>query len=215
MMMEQTILDIIDRFGYVGVCFLVALENIFPPIPSEIILTFSGFMTTFSTMRLGGVIAAATIGAIIGACILYAVGRLVNADRLERLFASPVGRMLHVRREDVKRAERWFLRHSSSAVFLCRFVPIVRSLISLPAGIARMRLKLFLVLTALGTLIWNTVLVLLGRMAGDAWQNIVGYIDVYATLVAGGLTLAAFLIGVFFLKRRFWNQRRRREDGRL
>jgi membrane protein DedA with SNARE-associated domain len=201
--MEAIILEVVERFGYGGICLLVMLENVFPPIPSEIILTFGGFLTTFSGLNAWGVVAAATIGSVTGGVILYAVGRLLNADRLERLFASYPARLLRLKKEDVRRSEKWFLKHGEQAVFFCRFVPIVRSLISLPAGAARMRLSAFLILTAAGSLIWNVVLIFLGRAAGEAWGEIVHYMDVYALIAAVLLGAALLLIGFVFVKRRF------------
>ncbi|MGI6005381.1 MAG: DedA family protein [Christensenellales bacterium] len=204
--MEQIIIDIINRFGYIGVFLLIAIENIFPPIPSEIILTFSGFMTTFSTMNIWGVTAAATLGSIAGTSVFYVVGRALGAQRLQRLFESRLGKALHLKKEDVQKAEAWFARHGPKTVFFCRFIPIVRSLISVPAGIARMPLKIFLPLTAVGTLIWNVVLVFLGRMAGNAWESIAVYFDTYALITAAVLIVAALWIGAVFIKKRFFEK---------
>jgi membrane protein DedA with SNARE-associated domain len=201
--LEQIIIEIINRFGYVGIGFLIAIENIFPPIPSEIILTFGGFMTTFSTMNVWGVIVAATIGSVAGAIVLYYLGRILNAERLERLFDSKLGRRLHLKREDVHRAERWFLRHGNKTVFFCRFIPIVRSLISIPAGVAKMKMGVFLSLTAVGTAIWNIVLVFLGKFAGDAWGTIAGYFDIYSIIAAVIFVMIAIAAGIIFIKKRF------------
>jgi membrane protein DedA with SNARE-associated domain len=169
--MEHLIIDIINQYGYIGVFLLIAIENIFPPIPSEIILTFSGFMTTYSNMNVWGVIVSATLGSFLGAVVLYIIGRVLNTTRLERLFGSKLGGALRLKKDDVQRAEKWFLKHGNKAVFFCRFVPIIRSLISLPAGSAKMKLNLFLPLTIVGTFIWNVALVFLGRVTGDAWET--------------------------------------------
>ncbi len=203
--MEQIMIDIINRFGYVGIAFLIAVENIFPPIPSEVILTFGGFMTTVSSMNVLGVIVSATAGAVAGALVLYYIGRLLNADRLELLFGSKLGRGLHLKKEDVRRAEGWFLRHGNKTVFFCRFIPLVRSLISIPAGTARMKMGSFLLLTAAGTAIWNIVLVFLGKFAGDAWGTIVGYFDVYSLIAVAILAVIFIAACVVFVKKRFIN----------
>lgn len=205
--MEQIVIEIINRFGYVGIGFLIAIENIFPPIPSEIILTFGGFMTTFSAMNVGGVIVAATIGSVAGAIVLYYIGRILNAERLERLFDSKLGKRLHLKKEDVHRAERWFLRHGNKTVFFCRFIPIVRSLISIPAGVAKMSLSVFLPLTAIGTAIWNTALVFLGKFAGDAWGTVAGYFNIYSVIFAVIFVLLAIAAGIIFVKKRFLRER--------
>lgn len=201
--MEQIVIDIINRFGYVGIGFLIALENIFPPIPSEIILTFGGFMTTFSAMNVWGVIFAATIGAVAGAVVLYYLGWILNAERLERLFDSKLGKRLHLKREDVRRAEGWFFRHGNKTVFFCRFIPIVRSLISIPAGTAKMKIGVFLFLTAVGTAIWNIVLVFLGKFAGDAWGTVAGYFNIYSVIFTVIFVLLALAAGIIFVKKRF------------
>ncbi len=201
--MEDVILEIINQFGYIGICLLIAIENIFPPIPSEIILTFGGFLTTFSDMNVWGVVIAATIGSVLGAIGLYLLGRVLNAERLERLFDGKFGKMLHLKKEDVEKAEKWFNRHGNKAVLLCRFVPIVRSLISIPAGIAKMSIKSFLPLTILGTFFWNVVLVYLGRLAGDTWGTVASYVDLYAMIAAVFFALVALFIAAIFIKKRF------------
>ncbi|HBT46268.1 MAG TPA: alkaline phosphatase [Peptococcaceae bacterium] len=199
--MEDIILAIIERYGYIGVFLLITLENLLPPIPSEVILTFGGFMTTFSNLTVWGVILAATLGSVFGAVILYNLGRVLNTYRLERLFGSSWGRMMGLRSEDVRKAERWFIQYGSAAVFLCRFVPIARTLISIPAGSSGMKLGVFLPLTVLGTLIWNSVLVYLGRLAGHAWETIVLYFNFYS-LLAAAVFLLAVLAGVVVLAKR-------------
>ncbi len=205
--MEQMMIDIINGFGYIGIAFLIAVENIFPPIPSEVILTFGGFLTTVSNMNVWGVILSATVGAVAGALVLYYLGRLLNAERLERLFESKLGRRLHLKKEDVRRAEGWFSKHGNKTVFFCRFIPLVRSLISIPAGTAKMQMGSFLLLTAAGTAIWNTVLVFLGKFAGDAWGNIANYVNVYSIIAVGVLAVIAIVVGVIFIKKRFLSPR--------
>ena len=203
--MQEIILDIINQFGYIGIFLLITLENIFPPIPSEVILTFGGFLTTYTNMNVWGVIIAATIGSVVGAIILYIIGRILNAERLARLFDSRLGKLLRLKKEDVRKAERWFLKHGNKAVFFCRFVPIVRSLISIPAGVAKMQLSPFLSLTVIGTFIWNVVLVFLGKIAGNAWEKIAGYVDVYAMIALAVFVLIAIVVGAIFIKKRFLN----------
>ena len=209
--MQDIIIDIINRFGYLGIFLLIAVENVFPPIPSEVILTFGGFLTTQTAMSIWGVIAASTVGSIFGAIILYLVGRILNAQRLEKIIDSKLGRILHLDKNDVKRAEGWFLRHGNSAVFFCRFVPIVRSLISVPAGMSKMKPLPFLLLTTVGTFVWNTVLVFLGKMAGDAWETIAGYVDTYALIALAVLAVGAGIFLLVFIKKRFLHPRYRRK----
>ncbi|WP_341465387.1 DedA family protein [Acetanaerobacterium elongatum] len=196
-----------NQFGYPGVAFLIALENIFPPIPSEIILTFGGFMTTYSRLTSWGVILAATVGSLVGAILLYAIGRIFKPERLESWLSGRVGRILHLKQGDVTKACAWFEKRGKSAVFFGRCVPIIRSLISVPAGMAKMNIPLFLVLTTAGSLVWNTVLVMLGVAAGASWELIIQYTDLYTAItiaVIGGIVviLAALYIYKRFLKKK-------------
>ncbi|REJ37226.1 MAG: alkaline phosphatase [Bacillota bacterium] len=186
---RQWILDTVSEFGYAGIFLLVTVENVFPPIPSELILTFGGFMTTQTSLSVPGVVASATLGSMCGAALLYGVGRLADASRVRGL-AQRWGPVLRLNPADVDRAYRWFHRHGTWAVFLCRMVPVLRSLISVPAGSARMRLAWFLVLTALGSLIWNATLVSLGAFLGSSWEVVGGYLDAYAHVVYALLALA-------------------------
>ena len=201
--MHEVVVDIINRYGYIGILLLITLENVFPPIPSEVILTFGGFVTTYTSLRVWGVVVAATVGSVLGAVILYGVGRLMNAERLGRLLDGRWGKVLRLKKDDVLKAEEWFLRHGNLAVFLCRFVPIVRSLISLPAGMSKMPPRSFLILTIIGTSIWNVVLVLLGRLAGNAWEIIVEYLDIYSLIVLVLVGVVGMVVVVRFIKRRF------------
>ena len=211
--MQEIVIDIVGKFGYIGIFLLITVENVFPPIPSEIILTFAGFMTTHTGMNIWGVIIAATIGSVIGAVILYLIGRLLNTERLERLFDGKVGKMLHLKKEDVRRAEKWFIRRGNKTVFFCRFIPIVRSLISIPAGVSKMKPSSFLLLTVAGTFIWNVVLSFLGRLAGDAWATIAEYFDIYTMIALAVFILAAIFVAIIFIKKRFLNRPSEESDA--
>lgn len=201
--MEDLILDIINEFGYIGIFLLITIENIFPPIPSEVILTFGGFLTTFSRMNMWKVSISATMGSVLGAILLYSVGRVLSIGRIYSFVDSKIGRKLHLRKEDIKRAGKWFNQYGNKAVFICRFVPIVRSLISIPAGISKMKMSIFLSLTTIASFIWNIVLIYLGRVAGKSWHNIVDYIDFYTSIVIIVFLSIAIIFGAIFIKRRF------------
>ncbi|MDR1066959.1 MAG: DedA family protein [Clostridiales bacterium] len=190
--MESVIADIIDKYGYLGVCALIAAENIFPPIPSEIILTFGGFMTTVSALNPWGIVAAATAGSMLGAAALYGVGRAFSEQRLERLLSGKIGGALGFKKGDVASARERFARRGVAAVFFCRFVPIARSLVSIPAGMARVDAPQFIALTLSGTFVWNAVLVFMGRFAGAAWETAVSRMNAYSSAaLAVSLALAA------------------------
>jgi membrane protein DedA with SNARE-associated domain len=201
--MQDWIIQIVNQFGYVGILLLIAVENIFPPIPSEVILTFGGFMTTYTSMNIWGVILFATVGSVLGAIVLYGVGRWLTPEKLQRWLDSQWGKLLHLKKKDVTRAVGWFSRRGKSTVFFCRFIPIVRSLISIPAGIARMNMVNFLTLTTFGTLIWNAVLVYLGAFTGASWVRIIDYTNTYSTFAVGVLGILAVISGVIFLKKEF------------
>ncbi|NGZ76398.1 DedA family protein [Saccharibacillus alkalitolerans] len=199
--MENWITSFMNDWGYFGIFLLIALENIFPPIPSEVILTFGGFMTTQTDMHIVGVIIASTLGSVAGAGALYALGAVMKQERMERLIEKH-GKWLRLKKEDVGKAYGWFDRFGKWAVFLCRLVPLVRSLISIPAGSVRMNLVSFLTLTTLGSLLWNTVLTLIGSAVGESWESVVGQMDVFSNVVYVilGLLLAAGIF-LFFRKR--------------
>jgi len=200
--MEEWIVYMMNTYGYIGILILIAVENIFPPIPSEVILTFSGFLTTTSDVTMTGVIIFSTIGSMIGAVILYGIGRLLDVKKLE-IIVDRWGYLLRLTRKDIKKADEWFAKVGIWAVLIGRVVPIVRSLISIPAGMAKMNLGVFLLFTALGSLIWNSVLVYIGARVGSSWGKIVSYIDTYSNLV---VLLLSFLI-LFFIVRLFWRRR--------
>lgn len=203
--MQAWIISVMNQFGYLGIALLIAIENIFPPIPSELILTFGGFMTTYTSMSIWLVVLFATIGSVAGAIVLYGVGRLLSPEKLEWAVGR-WGHILGLKKEDVKRAESWFICRGTSTIFFCRFIPLVRSLISIPAGMARMRWDKFLLYTTLGTAIWNMVLVYLGALAGAGWERIAGYMNVYSYIACA--VLAA--IGIGFI---IWFIRKKRARG--
>ena len=169
--MNDLLVEILNTYGYLGIAFLIMVENIFPPIPSEVILTFSGFMTTFTQMNLPGVVVSATVGSLAGAILLYELGSILSMEKIESLVNGPIGKTLHLDIHDIKKAISWFDSKGNYTVFLCRFIPIIRSLISIPAGIARMSLGPFFLMTTLGSLIWNFILIFLGAAAGSSWQK--------------------------------------------
>ncbi|MDO5425710.1 MAG: DedA family protein [Eubacteriales bacterium] len=193
----------LSRFGYPGLTLLIALENLFPPIPSEVILTFAGFLTTCTSLNVWLSILCATLGSLLGAIILYYLGQLLTPAQLKALLSGKAGRLLRLRPTDVDTAIGWFEKKGCAAVFLCRFIPMIRSLISIPAGITKMKLLPFLVLTTLGSAIWNTVLIWLGAFAGASWQIIVSYLDTYSSIALIALLTAAILfLAAIFRKRR-------------
>lgn len=200
--MQNWIVDFMNQFGYLGIVLLIALENIFPPIPSEVILTFGGFMTTYTELKVIGVIIASTCGSLLGACVLYGVGNILSAERLGKILDGKIGQILHFKKEDVYKACDWFNSKGKSTVFICRCIPIVRSLISIPAGMAKMKFGLFFILTTTGSLIWNTVLVYLGVAASSSWEKIVAGTDLYTKITVIVLGLIVLIIAFLYIKKR-------------
>lgn len=199
--MENWITDFIEDFGYLGVFLMIALENIFPPIPSEIVLTFGGFVTTNTNLTITGVIIASTLGSVVGAVILYAIGMLLNVERLEQII-DRWGHILRLTREDLGKADAWFGRFGIFTVFFCRMIPLVRSLISIPAGMAKMNFLVFIIFTTFGTLIWNTLLVNLGAQFGESWPTIVEYFSYYSKIIYVVIALIIVITIIWYIRRR-------------
>jgi membrane protein DedA with SNARE-associated domain len=164
--------DVIVAIGEIGVGILTFVETVVPPIPSEVVLSLSGYLAERGRMSLLGVIVAATVGGVLGALLLYALGAWFGETRAKMLLAKfPL-----VDLADLENASGWFHRHGPSVVFFGRFVPIVRSLVSLPAGAQRMPVLRFVALTALGSVIWNTLLVGAGYLLGTQYELVEGYL---------------------------------------
>ncbi|RYM02938.1 DedA family protein [Sporolactobacillus sp. THM7-7] len=198
--MENWIIHFMEQFGYPGIFILIFLENVFPPIPSEIILTFGGFMTTHTRLNVPGVVAAATAGSVSGASVLYGIGKLLNVERLERI----VGRWGHILRlkvSDIHKADAWFDRYGYRTVFFCRMVPLIRSLISIPAGMSDMKFAPFLLYTTAGTFIWNVILVGTGVALGSSWEKILSFMNVYSNATYAVLGLGFILFVVWVIRR--------------
>ncbi|MFI0819657.1 DedA family protein [Streptomyces sp. NPDC021098] len=178
---------LMDALGAPGAGAAIALENLFPPLPSEVILPLAGFAAGQGRMSLYAALLWTTAGSVVGALALYGAGALLGRDRTRAIAA----RLPLVKAADVDRTERWFQRHGTKAVFFGRMVPIFRSMISVPAGIERMPVPVFLALTTLGSLIWNAAFVLAGYALGDNWHRVTDYVSVYSKAVLGAAVLAA------------------------
>lgn len=200
--METWIISIINKFGYFGICFLIAFENIFPPIPSEVILTFGGFMTKTTNMKVHMVTLFSTIGSVIGSIVLYYIGRILNKERLEKIVSGKLGKILRLKPKDIENADKWFDTKGNITVLFCRFIPIVRSLISIPAGMSEMPLLKFLVYTTIGTAIWNTVLVSMGRFMGNNWEVIVLWIKKLSYIILF-IIVILLIIGIKHLYKKY------------
>lgn len=194
--MQEFMLSVMEQFGYLGVFLLIAIENIFPPIPSEVVLLFGGFMTTYTELNVILMIVAATLGSLLGAIVLYYVGKILNKERLKKLVSGKLGKILRIKTEDIDKADKWFDTKGNKTVFFCRFIPIVRSLISIPAGMSEMPMLKFLIYTIAGSTIWNTVLIVIGNKVGENWVNILNIFENYSHITLIVLILI-FIIACF------------------
>lgn len=186
--MENLIVDLINRFTYLAVFILICIENIFPPIPSEIILTFAGFVSLTNDLNFIFMVISATLGSWIGAELLYLLGYYLQPEKFEKLLVRFKFDMKHI-----DSANKWFKKYGSLTVFLCRFIPIIRSLISIPAGMSKMKHLPFMIYTIVGSLIWNIVLIYIGYMLGENYYLIEVYMQEYKVIVFAILGLVAIV----------------------
>ncbi len=200
--MEDLFFSFIDQFGYVAVGALIFIENVFPPIPSEVILPLSGFFTTSTDMMLPVVIVSATMGSVLGAFILYGIGWLLSRERLMRFFDTRPMRLLGFKGDDIASAVDWFDRKGQITVLICRCIPVVRSLISIPAGTARMSLAKFTLFTLVGSAVWNTVLCSLGAAAGSAWSTVSEQAEWISDLVKYVIIAIVIVVAIIWVVKR-------------
>ena len=199
--------DVINQFGYFGVALLVIIENVFPPIPSEIVLPFAGFVAqqgagaAQSDTSVIGMMIAATVGSVVGALILYFVSAAIGPDRL-RAFVEKFGKWFGVKPADLVRAEAWFDRRSSLAVLVGRCVPLIRSIVSIPAGFRRMKLTNFILLTAIGSAVWNIALIGAGAVLKDQWDRVGDYVGVFQWVVVLAIVVFVVRFVISLVKRR-------------
>lgn len=181
--------SVVETLGYGGVAFLVALENLFPPIPSEVVLPLAGFVAAGGDASVLGMIIAATIGSMVGAFVLYGIAAAIGPVRLRALVVR-YGRWFGLDEADMDKTEEWFDRRANLAVLLCRCVPLMRSLISIPAGFRRMPLVPFSLLTLLGSLVWNVLLIGAGYLLGEQWHQVEEPLELFQRLVLAVIALA-------------------------
>ncbi len=202
------VVDVVDRLGPLGVGLLIALENVVPPIPSEVILPFAGFSAARGDLNWFAAWVAATLGALVGAWVLYGVGALVGRERLEEL----AGKRWFVLfgRSDLERGERFFDRYESWIVFFGRFIPLVRSIVSVPAGVERMPAARFTLLTAAGSGIWNAAFLFAGYEMGRRWDQVEGWVG-----PIGYVVVALLLVGLAWLTLRKLRMVRAQRAGQV
>lgn len=189
--------DVMESLGYAGIAFLIALENLVPPIPSEVVLPLAGFMVGQGRFMIVPVVLAATLGSLMGALALYGIGYWLGEPRLRRLVRR-YGRFLLLDEEDLNKTYFQFQTHGTKAVFFGRLLPVVRSLISIPAGVTGMPMPRFIVYTTLGSTIWNSTLIGLGWILGSEWHRV----EVYTGYLQYAVIAVILMAGMYFLWRR-------------
>lgn len=198
--MQAWIIDFMEQFGYLGIFLLMCIENVFPPIPSEIILPFGGFMATRSDLNVLGVLFAATAGSLLGSVILFRIGLLLDVERMLAI-VDKWGKYLRIKKEDIVTADAWFDKHGYWTVLFCRMLPLIRSLISIPAGMSNMKLSMFLFFTIVGTLIWNSVLVATGALLGNSWNKVLYYLEIYSTIIYSVMAMLGTVLIILFIRK--------------
>lgn len=200
------IVSLMDTLGAPGVGIAILLENLFPPIPSEVVLPLAGFTVAQGSLSFLPVFIWATIGSVVGAYALYGIGAWLGADRLRAI----ADWMWLVKASDVDKALEWFDRYGKPSILFGRLIPGIRSLISIPAGLDRMNLLTFGLWTTLGSGVWNAILIYLGFVLGDNWESVTGYVDQYSKVVYVLLILLLVWFFVYLLRR---NARERNEGA--
>ncbi|MBQ9845325.1 MAG: DedA family protein [Oscillospiraceae bacterium] len=200
--MENFVVSVMNRFGYVGIFLMIMLENLFPPIPSELILSLGGFFTTVTDMTVAGVALASTAGSLCGAVVLYLIGSIWGVHSMSVLSEGRWGIQTGFAADDMDMAQRWFCTKGAGTVFICRFVPILRSLISIPAGMAKMNFVKFLLYTAAGSSLWNTAIINVGTIAGYEREFILQIVDTVSDSVLLVAVFAEVMLSVRLCRRR-------------
>lgn len=190
--MKEWVLETMSSLGYVGIGLLMFLENLFPPIPSELIMPLAGFTAAQGKMQLLPAIAAGVIGTVLGAFPWYYLGKVVSEERIKG-WADRYGKWLGISGADIDKANHWFDRHGKKAVLLCRMVPGVRTLISLPAGINAMPMLPFLLFSTIGTVLWVTFLTMAGYFLGNNYELVDEYLAPVSKIVAVTLVIALII----------------------
>ena len=197
-MILDWVISIMEALGAVGVGVAVFLENVFPPIPSEVVLPLAGFTTTQGDLNVWAALMWSVIGSVSGAFLLYGLGRSIGAARLRQI----ADWMWLVDATDVDKSLSWFDKYGKYSVFFGRLVPGVRSLISIPAGVDKMNPVLFGMLTAVGSTIWNAVLIWAGVWLGAEWETVSMWFERYSTIIYVGIALIAAYVLFVLVRRR-------------
>ena len=211
--MFQWILQIMESGGYAGIFLLMILETIFPPIPSELVLPLAGFAAARGDLNIIGVVIATTLGGLIGCTPWYLLGRLYGIRRLKQ-FSAKYGRWITLAPDDIDEAQAWFSKHGHLAVAFGRLMPTVRSLISVPAWIARMPFRTFMFYSFLGTAVWNILLLFSGYILESQYERIAGYVDFFSNAIIVSF-VSIYIYRIVTYKKREIKKRQKREARKV
>ena len=196
--MNQLFLNLIEKFGSFGVFLLIFIENIFPPIPSEAVLGIGGLFISTTKLTFISVLFAATLGSVSGAVVLYYIGKYINSPKVRNVFIGK-DKILRVDQDSLGKIKKIYTKYQKISVFFFRMVPVFRSIISIPAGMFNMNLIEFVILTTLGSTIWNALIIFAGMKLGENWKDIEVFIKDYTLIILGIVVI--FLI-VYFVKKK-------------
>lgn len=196
--MNQLFLNLIEKFGSFGVFLLIFIENIFPPIPSEAVLGIGGFFISTTKLTFISVLFAATLGSVSGAVVLYYIGKYINSPKVRNVFIGK-DKILRIDQDSLGKIKKIYTKYQKISVFFFRMVPVFRSIISIPAGMFNMNLIEFVILTTLGSTIWNSLIIFAGMKLGENWKDIEVFIKDYTLIIIGIVVI--FLI-VYFVKKK-------------
>lgn len=202
---SEWVLMMMEQLGLVGVALMMFLENVFPPIPSELIMPAAGFAAAMGKMNIIAIIIAGTLGSVLGALPLYYLGTVFNETRLLKL-TNKYGKYFLIKPEDVTNANEWFNKYGKAVIFFGRMIPAIRSLISIPAGMNRMPMLPFLVLTAIGSAIWTTLLAYAGYLLGANYEKVEAFIAPISKIVVVGVLTIAVVVAFFRIKSVFFDK---------
>ena len=201
--MEELILETVNNYGYIGICLIILLENIFPILPGVVLIFLGGYLSTITNISLIGIIISSTVGSLLGAIILYHLGKILNKERLKKIVKNKYLKFLGIKPSDIEKADEWFDNKGNLSVIYARIIPVVRSVISIPAGMSEMPFLKFIIYTLIGCLFSNSVLSICGYYAGDKKEYILEIIDKSSYIVVFIiLIIALFFIYKFYKKKR-------------
>ena len=200
--MEELILEVVNNYGYIGICLIILLENIFPVLPGVVMIFLGGYLSTVTNISLIGIIISSTIGSLLGAIILYYLGKILNKERLKKIVKNKYLKFLGIKPEDIEKADEWFDNKGNKSVIYARIIPVVRSIISIPAGMSEMPFVKFIIYTLIGCTLSSSFLSICGYYAGDKKEYILDLIDKSSYVVIVIIILVSLIFVYKFYKKK-------------